>query len=131
VLDRIIQEIRLIQSTARSNGFERRPAWPMIILRTPKGWTGPEEVDGLKTEGSWRSHQVPLANLAGNPKHLEALEEWMRSYRPEELFDKQGRLIPELAELAPTGIRRMGANPYANGGLLAGPAFAGLPGLRD
>jgi xylulose-5-phosphate/fructose-6-phosphate phosphoketolase len=129
VLDRIIQEIRLIQSTARSNGFERRPAWPMIILRTPKGWTGPKEVDGLKTEGSWRSHQVPLANLAGNPKHLEALEGWMRSYRPEELFDKQGRLIPELAELAPTGIRRMGANPYANGGLLLQDLH--LPDFRD
>jgi xylulose-5-phosphate/fructose-6-phosphate phosphoketolase len=117
-LDRIIQEIQLIQLTARSKGSERRPAWPMIILRTPKGWTGPEQVDGLKTEGSWRSHQVPLANLTGNPKHLEALEKWMRSYRPDELFDEQGRLMPELAELAPRGHRRMGANPHANGGLL-------------
>jgi xylulose-5-phosphate/fructose-6-phosphate phosphoketolase len=117
-LDQVIAEIRRVQATARSEGFKARPAWPMIILRTPKGWTGPKEVDGLQTEGSWRSHQVPLANLAENPKHLALLEQWMRSYRPEELFDAFGRLLPELAELAPKGARRMSANPHANGGLL-------------
>ena len=117
-LDRIVAEIRRIQSEARGPGLKTRPLWPMIVLRTPKGWTGPEEVDGLKTEGSWRSHQVPLAQLAENPEHLKLLEEWMKSYRPEELFDATGRLIPELAALAPEGNRRMGANPHANGGLL-------------
>ena len=117
-LDHIVEEIRQIQSEARSQGFKQRPAWPMIILRTPKGWTGPAEVDGLKMEGSWRSHQVPLANLAGNPKHLEILEKWMKSYRPDELFDAAGKLVAELAALAPTGDRRMGANPHANGGAL-------------
>lgn len=128
-LDHIIGEIRQIQSEARSKGFNKRPAWPMIILRTPKGWTGPKEVDGLKTEGSWRSHQVPLANLAEHPKHLAVLETWMKSYRPEELFDEAGKLIPELAELAPTGNRRMGANPHANGGLLL--RDLNLPDFRD
>jgi xylulose-5-phosphate/fructose-6-phosphate phosphoketolase len=128
-LDHIIEEIRQIQSEARSKGFKKRPAWPMIILRTPKGWTGPKEVDGLKTEGSWRSHQVPLANLAENPSHLRLLEKWMKSYRPEELFDKAGKLIPELAELAPKGDRRMGANPHANGGLLLRDLK--LPDFRD
>ena len=128
-LDQIVEEIRHIQSEARSKGFKKRPAWPMIILRTPKGWTGPKEVDGLKTEGSWRSHQVPLANLAENPKHLVVLEQWMKSYRPEELFDEAGKLIPELAELAPKGNRRMGANPHANGGLLLRDLK--LPDFRD
>ncbi len=117
-LDVIVEEIRQMQSQARTEGFKKRPAWPMIILRTPKGWTGPKEVDGLKTEGSWRSHQVPLSNLAENPKHLWILEQWLRSYRPDELFDKAGKLIPELAELAPKGDHRMGANPHVNGGLL-------------
>jgi xylulose-5-phosphate/fructose-6-phosphate phosphoketolase len=117
-LDRIVAEIRQIQTVARSRGFTRRPAWPMIILRTPKGWTGPAEVDGLKTEGSWRSHQVPLANLQKEPKHLQMLEQWLKSYRPEELFDKAGRLVADIAELAPKGNMRMGANPHANGGLL-------------
>jgi xylulose-5-phosphate/fructose-6-phosphate phosphoketolase len=117
-LDRIVPEIRQIQTEARSGGFKRRPAWPMIILRTPKGWTGPKEVDGLKTEGSWRSHQVPLANLQKNPKHLQMLEQWMKSYRPQELFDRTGKLVADVAELAPKGNRRMGANPHANGGLL-------------
>ncbi len=117
-LDQVVGEIRDIQAEARSHGFKTRPLWPMIILRTPKGWTGPKEVDGLKTEGSWRSHQVPLANLAEYPAHLKVLEEWMKSYRPEELFDAAGKLIPELAALAPTGNRRMGANPHANGGVL-------------
>ena len=117
-LDQVVEEIRQIQSEARTGGFKTRPAWPMIILRTPKGWTGPREVDGLKTEGSWRSHQVPLANLAQNPAHLRVLETWMKSYRPEELFDGSGRLVAELAQLAPKGNRRMGANPHANGGAL-------------
>ncbi|MDP1670534.1 MAG: phosphoketolase family protein, partial [Alphaproteobacteria bacterium] len=95
-----------------------RPRWPMIILRTPKGWTGPKMVDGLKSEGTWRSHQVPIADLANNPEHVKLLEQWMQSYRPQELFDETGRLRPALAALAPEGARRMGANPHANGGLL-------------
>ena len=90
----------------------------MIVLKTPKGWTGPKEVDGKKTEDYWRSHQVPLSELAENPKHLGMLEEWLKSYKPEELFDEQGALMPELKELAPKGLRRMGSNPHANGGLL-------------
>ena len=117
-LDAVVREIRAIQSQARSGKRTERPAWPMIVLRTPKGWTGPKEVDGLPTEGSWRSHQVPLANLTENPAHLGALEQWLKSYCPDELFDADGRLLPSLAELAPVGIRRMGANPHANGGLL-------------
>jgi xylulose-5-phosphate/fructose-6-phosphate phosphoketolase len=117
-LDRAIETIHGIQSQARSSGVHERPMWPMIVLRTPKGWTGPKTVDGLQTEGSWRSHQVPLANLAGKPEHLKILEQWMKSYRAEELFDASGKLIPELAELAPKGDRRMGANPHANGGAL-------------
>jgi xylulose-5-phosphate/fructose-6-phosphate phosphoketolase len=128
-LDQIIAEIRQIQAEARNHGFKKRPIWPMIILRTPKGWTGPKEVDGLKAEGSWRSHQVPLANLAENPSHLKILEKWMKSYRPEELFDQAGKLIPELAELAPKGDRRMGANPHANGGVLL--RDLNLPDFRD
>ena len=117
-LDTVTARIRAIQEQARGGGVTTRPRWPMIILRTPKGWTGPKEVDGLKTEGSWRSHQVPLAELAAKPDHVRLLEEWMKSYRPEELFDEDGRLAPELAALAPEGTRRMGANPHANGGLL-------------
>jgi xylulose-5-phosphate/fructose-6-phosphate phosphoketolase len=116
-LDEVAAEIGAIQERARS-GDLTRPAWPMIVLRTPKGWTGPKTVDGLPAEGSFRSHQVPLSNLATNPEHLAQLETWMRSYRPEELFDDDGALRPELAALAPTGERRMGANPHANGGLL-------------
>ncbi len=117
-LDTVIAEIQGIQALARSQDAAERPRWPMIILRTPKGWTGPKTVDGLQTEGSFRSHQVPLANVSSNPAHLTILEEWMKSYRPEELFDADGRLLPELAELAPLGLRRMGANPHANGGQL-------------
>ncbi len=117
-LDTVIAEIKAIQQQARSSGVAERPRWPMIVLRSPKGWTGPKEVDGRKTEDFWRSHQVPLSGLHGNPAHLKLLEDWMRSYKPEELFDAQGKLIPELKELAPTGHRRMSANLHANGGLL-------------
>ncbi len=117
-LDEAVGEIRRIQERARATGDATRPRWPMIVLRTPKGWTGPKEVDGKPAEGSWRSHQVPLSGMATRPDHLKLLEEWMKSYRPEELFDEGGRLRPELAELAPEGNRRMGANPHANGGIL-------------
>jgi xylulose-5-phosphate/fructose-6-phosphate phosphoketolase len=117
-LERAVDEIREIQAAARSKGFAGRPAWPMIVLRTPKGWTGPKEVDGQPAEGSWRSHQVPFSEMASKPAHIGLLESWMKSYRPEELFDAGGRLRPEIAELAPAGRRRMGANPHANGGEL-------------
>ena len=118
VLDEALDDIAAIQEDARAHGFRGRPRWPAIILRTPKGWTGPRIVDGLQVEGTWRSHQVPLAGLADNPEHLAMLEQWMHSYRPEELFDDAGRLRPELAALAPEGERRMGSNPHANGGML-------------
>jgi xylulose-5-phosphate/fructose-6-phosphate phosphoketolase len=117
-LDIVLAEIKSIQQRARTEGITERPRWPMIILKTPKGWTGPKEVDGKPAEGSWRSHQVPFGELATEPGHLKLLEEWMRSYRPEELFDESGALKAELAALAPTGNRRMGANPHANGGAL-------------
>ncbi|MHC5933938.1 phosphoketolase family protein [Nostoc sp.] len=117
-LDTAIAQIQSIQREARVHGFTERPQWPMIVFRTPKGWTGPKEVDGKKTEGSWRSHQVPLSNIAQQPEHLKILEDWMKSYKPEELFDSNGKLIPELAELAPKGHRRMGDNPHANGGIM-------------
>jgi len=117
-LDRVITEIRRLRQAARGAGDTTRPRWPMIILRTPKGWTGPKEVDGRRTEGHWRSHQVPLADMATKPAHVTLLEEWMKSYRPEELFDETGSLIPPLRDLAPRGPRRMGANPHANGGIL-------------
>jgi xylulose-5-phosphate/fructose-6-phosphate phosphoketolase len=117
-LDEIADEIASIQQTARAGIVTERPRWPMIVLRTPKGWTGPKIVDGLPAEGSFRSHQVPLANLASNPEHVAQLEEWMRSYQPEELFDADGALAPELAALAPDGERRMSASPHANGGVL-------------
>jgi len=116
-LDTIVADLRGIQRDARANGFTVRPRWPMIILRSPKGWTGPKEVDGKRTEGAFRSHQVPMGDMS-RPGHVKILEKWMRSYRPQELFDTAGRLVPELAELAPKGERRMGANPHANGGLL-------------
>jgi xylulose-5-phosphate/fructose-6-phosphate phosphoketolase len=116
-LDEVLEEIRAIQERARS-GDRTRPRWPMIVLRTPKGWTGPKEVDGHPAEGSFRSHQVPLAKLAQRPEHLEQLEAWLHSYGPEELFDVAGALIPELQALAPEGERRMGANPHSNGGLV-------------
>ncbi|MBW4607059.1 MAG: phosphoketolase family protein [Hassallia sp. WJT32-NPBG1] len=117
-LDTVIREIKEIQEDARSNGYTERSPFPMIILRTPKGWTGPKEVDGKKTEDFWRSHQVPFGEISSKPEHLKLLEEWMQSYKPEELFDNNGTLIPELAELAPKGQRRMGDNPHANGGIL-------------
>jgi xylulose-5-phosphate/fructose-6-phosphate phosphoketolase len=117
-LDRVIEEIKAIQREARANRSSSRPQWPMIVLRTPKGWTGPKEVDGKKTEGSWRSHQVPFGDMAANKEHVRLLEDWMKSYKPDELFDHNGELKPELAELAPKGNRRMGANPHANGGVL-------------
>jgi xylulose-5-phosphate/fructose-6-phosphate phosphoketolase len=118
-LESVFADIRAIQSDAREKGITVRPVWPMIVLRTPKGWTGPKVVDGLQVEGTARSHQVPLAGLAENPRHLAQLEEWMRSYKPQELFDEHGALLAELAELAPKGDRRMGANPHANGGALS------------
>jgi xylulose-5-phosphate/fructose-6-phosphate phosphoketolase len=117
-LDTVIEEIRRIQSDAREHGKIERPRWPMIVLASPKGWTGPKLIDGKPNEGTFRSHQVPLSDPSKSPKHLQQLEEWLRSYRPEELFDAHGRLMPELAELAPSGTRRMGANPNANGGML-------------
>jgi xylulose-5-phosphate/fructose-6-phosphate phosphoketolase len=117
-LDTIVNEIRSIQDKARRGGDAGMPHWPMIVLRSPKGWTGPKVVDGKPIENTWRAHQVPVADLQSKPAHLKILEDWMRSYRPEELFDENGKLIPELAELAPQGERRMGANPHANGGLL-------------
>jgi xylulose-5-phosphate/fructose-6-phosphate phosphoketolase len=117
-LDACFDEIARIQKHARDHNDPTRPHWPMIVLRTPKGWTGPKFVDGKKTEGSWRSHQVPLDGLAKNPAHLKQLEEWMRSYRPQELFDETGRLIEELRALPPAGTRRQSDTPYANGGRL-------------
>ena len=117
-LDRAVTEIRQFQADAREDGLTARPRWPMIVLRSPKGWTGPKIVDGLQIEGTFRSHQVPLLVDAEHPEHVELLEHWMKSYRPEELFDEDGRLMAELAELAPAGDRRMGANPHANGGVL-------------
>jgi xylulose-5-phosphate/fructose-6-phosphate phosphoketolase len=127
-LDAVVAEIRELQRRAREDGVTERPRWPLVVLRTPKGWTGPKEVDGLPAEGSFRSHQVPLAGLSQNPGHLAELERWLRSYRPEELFDDGGALVPELAALAPEGDRRMGANPHANGGLLLRPLE--LPDFR-
>ena len=117
-LDTILDRITEIQETARKKGFEARATWPMIVLRTPKGWTGPKVVDGKRIEGTFRAHQVPLGEMAEHPGHVKLLEKWMKSYRPEELFDETGRLVPELAELAPKGDRRMSANPHANGGAL-------------
>jgi xylulose-5-phosphate/fructose-6-phosphate phosphoketolase len=128
-LDQTLAEIQLIQLEARTQGFSKRPIWPMIILRTPKGWTGPKVVDGQTVEGTFRSHQVPLSELAAKPDHVQILEKWMKSYHPEELFDDSGTLFPHLAELAPTGDARMGANPHANGGLLLQELR--LPDFRD
>ncbi|HET7057726.1 MAG TPA: phosphoketolase family protein, partial [Nitrospiraceae bacterium] len=133
-LDAAIAEIKAIQKEARSRrddgkGMPERPRWPIIILLSPKGWTGPKDVDGKVTEGSWRSHQVPMAEMASKPGHITLLEAWMKSYKPEEVFDANGTLRPELAGLAPTGTRRMGANLHANGGLLLRDLT--LPNFRE
>ncbi len=128
-MDAVIGEIRAIQRRAREEGDLTRPAWPVIVLKTPKGWTGPKEVDGLPVEGTWRAHQVPMAEVRTNPGHLALLESWMRSYRPEELFDADGAPVPEITALAPRGLRRMSANPHANGGLLLRELR--LPDFRD
>jgi xylulose-5-phosphate/fructose-6-phosphate phosphoketolase len=128
-LDAVADEIRGIQEQARRGGKAGMPRWPMIVLRTPKGWTGPKEVDGLKTEGYWRSHQVPFAEMAEKPSHVKLLEQWMKSYRPEELFDANGVPKADWGGLAPAGTRRMGANPHANGGVLLRDLR--LPNFRD
>jgi xylulose-5-phosphate/fructose-6-phosphate phosphoketolase len=128
-LDTVLERIAAIQREARGGASPARPRWPMIVLVTPKGWTGPKEVDGKPAEGSWRSHQVPFSDVVTNPAHLRLLEQWMRSYRPEELFDAEGRPVPELRALAPQGTRRMGANPVANGGVLLKELR--LPDFRD
>ena len=120
-LEHCINEIRAIQDDARRTGVAKRPRWPMIVLRTPKGWTAPAEIDGHKVEGSWRAHQVPMADVGKNPAHLQVLDTWLRSYKAEELFDANGSLKSELKELAPTGTRRMSANPHTNGGLIQKP----------
>jgi xylulose-5-phosphate/fructose-6-phosphate phosphoketolase len=135
VTEHCIQEIRAIQAAARAaaeanpNAVPARPRWPMIILRSPKGWSCPKELDGHKLEGSWRAHQIPITDPVTNPAHLTLVEEWMRSYRPEELFDERGTLIPELKEMAPKGQRRITANPHANGGILRKPLD--MPNFRD
>lgn len=129
LLDKVIEEIKAIKENAKENSKPERPIWPMIILKSPKGWTGPKFVDGLPIEGTFRSHQVPLSSLAENPEHLKQLEEWLKSYKPEELFDERGRLLAELGDLAPKGNRRMGANPHANGGLLLHDLH--MPDFRD
>ncbi len=128
-LEHCVLEIGRIRKEAREGGSLTRPRWPMIVLRSPKGWTGPKEVDGHKIEGFWRSHQVPLAGVGQNPEHLKLLEDWLRSYEPDKLFDANGRLIPELKALAPAGNRRMSANPHANGGLLR--KALRMPDFRD
>ncbi|QFG24697.1 phosphoketolase [Actinomadura sp. WMMB 499] len=128
-LDQALDEIADIQRAAREHGAAERRRWPMIVLRSPKGWTGPKEVDGKPVENTWRSHQVPLPGVADDPAHLEQLERWLRSYRPEELFDADGRPVAELRGLAPDGERRMSANPHANGGTLLKPLV--LPDFRD
>ncbi|HEY7386988.1 MAG TPA: phosphoketolase family protein [Bryobacteraceae bacterium] len=120
-MDTVVEEIQAIQSEARTHGFSKRPAWPMIVLVSPKGWTGPKIVDGLQVEGTFRAHQVPVDNFGAHPEHLQILESWMKSYRPEELFDEKGAPVPLIRQLAPEGDRRMGANPNANGGLLLKP----------
>jgi xylulose-5-phosphate/fructose-6-phosphate phosphoketolase len=128
-LDEALDEIAAVQRRARDGADGERPRWPMIVLRTPKGWTGPREVDGVAVEDSWRSHQVPMTDVRDNPAHLRLLEDWLNSYRPEELFDSRGALLPELAALAPKGARRLSASPHANGGLLVRDLV--LPDFRD
>ena len=128
-LDAVVEQIRKIQADARVHGNAERPRWPMIVLNSPKGWTGPKSVDGRQVEDNFRSHQVPLSDPAKHPDHLKLLEDWLKSYQPEELFDDQGRLMPELAALAPKGTRRMGSNPHANGGILLRDLR--MPDFRD
>ena len=128
-LDAVLEDIQKIKADARRSGFKKRPRWPMIVLRTPKGWTCPKEIDGKRTEDYWRSHQVPMGEMHEKPEHVRILERWMKSYKPQELFEKDGRLKPELAELPPKGARRMSANPHANGGLLLRDLR--LPDFRD
>ncbi|HEX2432826.1 MAG TPA: phosphoketolase family protein [Gaiellaceae bacterium] len=128
-LDEVLDDMAAIQHRARDGGDPERPRWPMLVLRTPKGWTGPRELDGLPVEASWRSHQVPMTDVRDNPDHLRVLEDWLQSYRPDELFDERGALVPDLAALPPTGERRMSANPHANGGLLLRDLV--LPDFRD
>jgi len=128
-MDTVLADIKRIQHDAREHGFTHREPWPMIVLRSPKGWTGPKFVDGKQTEGSFRSHQVPITGFTDNPGHVALLEQWMKSYRPEELFDENGALLPEIAHIAPTGTRRMSANPHANGGLLL--KDLAMPAFRD
>ncbi|MDI1312555.1 phosphoketolase family protein, partial [Prosthecobacter sp.] len=128
-LDAAVLEIKRIQLEARERGCQARPRWPMIVLNSPKGWTGPKWVDGVQIEGTFHAHQVPISDPRSHPEHLQLLEDWLRSYHPEELFDESGRLLPELAELAPKGNRRMGANPHANGGLLLHDLV--MPDFRD
>src|ERR1700716_709070 len=128
-LDTAVEQIKQIQQDARVHGNSSRPRWPMIVLNSPKGWTGPKTIDGLQIEGTFRSHQVPLSDPAKHPEHLKLLEDWLKTYRPEELFDAHGRLRPELADLAPKGKRRMGANPHANGGTLLRDLQ--MPDFRD
>ncbi len=128
-LDECVAQIKNFQQDARVGGISGRPCWPMIVLRSPKGWTGPKMVDGKKIEDTFRSHQVPISDPAANPAHLELIEAWLRSYRPEELFDEEGRLLPDFAELAPKGTRRMGSNPHANGGGLLRDLR--MPDFRD
>jgi xylulose-5-phosphate/fructose-6-phosphate phosphoketolase len=127
-LDECVTQIRSIQDDARRSGIQERPRWPVIILRSPKGWTAPKELDDHKLEGYWRAHQIPIPDVAENPAHLKILEDWMRRYKPEELFDGNGTLVQELKEMAPAGRRRMSANPHANGGLLRKPLR--LPDFR-
>ena len=127
-IEKVVDDIRSIQNDARTNGFKGRPKWPMIVMRTPKGWTCPKEIDGKREEGYWRAHQVPMSDM-DNPEHVAILEGWMKSYRPRELFDGEGRLMPEIAALAPTGTRRMSANPNTNGGALMRELR--LPDFRD
>ncbi len=128
-MDTVVEEIQAIQRDARTHGFHERPRWPMIVLKSPKGWTGPDKVDGVQIQGTFRAHQVPVDNFAAHPNHLRILEQWMKSYRPEELFDERGAPVAEIRSLAPAGERRMGANPNANGGLLLKPLR--LPDFRD
>jgi xylulose-5-phosphate/fructose-6-phosphate phosphoketolase len=128
-MDKVVEDIKNIQQSARVDGADERPIWPMIVLRSPKGWTGPKFVDGKQIEGTFRAHQVPLTSLAEKPEHIKMLEDWMKSYKPEELFDENGKLVPELQAMAPEGLRRMGANPNANGGLLL--KVLDIPDFRD